>query len=194
MATHSGVLAWRIPGMAEPGGLPSMGLHRVGHDWSDLAASNDQGFLGGLVVKHPPTRQEMKETLTGSTPGRGNGNTLQYSCLGNSMNRGARRAIVHGVSESDMTEYVHTHISYDQQQLWPESLRIFLLSSHCFSSRFCNTFKLRRGFWPYSHLHLLLTKEVGISQRELILNRECLPVIPFDSVTQDWKSDSHRGQ
>ena len=32
MATHSGVLAWRIPGTAEPGGLPSMGLHRAGHD------------------------------------------------------------------------------------------------------------------------------------------------------------------
>ena len=38
MATHSGVLAWRIPGTEEPGGLPSMGSHRVGHDWSDLAA------------------------------------------------------------------------------------------------------------------------------------------------------------
>ena len=32
MATHSRVLAWRIPGMAEPGGLPSVGLHRVGHN------------------------------------------------------------------------------------------------------------------------------------------------------------------
>ena len=32
MASHSSVLAWRIPGMAEPGGLPSMGSHRVGHD------------------------------------------------------------------------------------------------------------------------------------------------------------------
>ena len=32
MATHSSVLAWRIPGMGEPGGLPSLGLHRVGHD------------------------------------------------------------------------------------------------------------------------------------------------------------------
>ena len=32
MTTHSSVLAWRIPGMGEPGGLPSMGLHRVGHD------------------------------------------------------------------------------------------------------------------------------------------------------------------
>ena len=32
MATHSSILAWRIPGTREPGGLPSMGLHRVGHD------------------------------------------------------------------------------------------------------------------------------------------------------------------
>ena len=39
MATHSSVLAWKIPGMEEPGGLPSMGLHRVGHDWSNLAAA-----------------------------------------------------------------------------------------------------------------------------------------------------------
>ena len=38
MATHCSVLAWRIPGTGEPGGLPSMGLHRIGHDWSDLAA------------------------------------------------------------------------------------------------------------------------------------------------------------
>ena len=37
MATPSHVLAWRIPGMAEPGGLPSMRSHRVGHDWSNLA-------------------------------------------------------------------------------------------------------------------------------------------------------------
>ena len=39
MATHSSVLAWRIPGTGVPGGLPSMGSHRVGHDWSDLAAA-----------------------------------------------------------------------------------------------------------------------------------------------------------
>ena len=39
MAIHCSVLAWRIPGMAEPGGLPSMGSHRVGHDWSDFAAA-----------------------------------------------------------------------------------------------------------------------------------------------------------
>ena len=39
MATHSNVLAWRIPGTGEPGGLPSMGLHSVGRNWSDLAAA-----------------------------------------------------------------------------------------------------------------------------------------------------------
>ena len=39
MATHSSVFAWRIPGTGEPGGLPSMGSHRVGHDWSGLAAA-----------------------------------------------------------------------------------------------------------------------------------------------------------
>ena len=39
MATHSSVLTWRIPGPGEPGGLPSMGSHRVGHDWSNLAAA-----------------------------------------------------------------------------------------------------------------------------------------------------------
>ena len=39
MATHSSVPAWRIPGTGKPGELPSMGSHRVGHDWSDLAAA-----------------------------------------------------------------------------------------------------------------------------------------------------------
>ena len=39
MATHSSVLGWRIPGTGEPGGLPSVGSHRVGHDRSDLAAA-----------------------------------------------------------------------------------------------------------------------------------------------------------
>ena len=39
MATHSNILAWRIPGKEEPGGLLSLGSHRVGHDRSDLAAT-----------------------------------------------------------------------------------------------------------------------------------------------------------
>ena len=46
MASHSSILAWRIPGMGEPGELPSMGLHRVGHNWSDLAAAAAAGHTG----------------------------------------------------------------------------------------------------------------------------------------------------
>ena len=44
MAPHSSTLAWKIPWMEEPGGLPSMGSHRVGHDWSDLAAACQRMF------------------------------------------------------------------------------------------------------------------------------------------------------
>ena len=50
MATHSSVLAWRIPGTGEPGRLPSMGSHRVGHNWSDLAAAAATGFSVLAIV------------------------------------------------------------------------------------------------------------------------------------------------
>ena len=50
MATHSSALAWRISGTAEPGELPSMGSHRVGHDWSDLAAPAAVGYGGFSLV------------------------------------------------------------------------------------------------------------------------------------------------
>ena len=46
MATHSSVLAWRIPGTREPGGLPSMGLHRVGYDCSDLSSRSSRNYSG----------------------------------------------------------------------------------------------------------------------------------------------------
>ena len=55
METHSSVLAWRIPGTGEPGGLLSMGSHRVGHDLSDLTAA-----AIALMVKHLPAMQETK--------------------------------------------------------------------------------------------------------------------------------------
>ena len=48
MATHSSVLAWRIPGTGEPVGLLSMGSHRVGHDWSDLASA---AAISGCFLK-----------------------------------------------------------------------------------------------------------------------------------------------
>ena len=62
MATHSSVLAWRIPGMGEPGWLLSMGSHRVGHDWSDLAQHSIWAWYwlgkGKLPCRdHPPAVQ-----------------------------------------------------------------------------------------------------------------------------------------
>ena len=47
LATHSTILAWRIPGTGEPGGLPAVGSHRVGHNWSDLAAAATYHWLSG---------------------------------------------------------------------------------------------------------------------------------------------------
>ena len=52
MATHSTVLAWRIPGTGEPGGLPSTGSHRVGHDCSDLAAAIVTHGLSHTALYH----------------------------------------------------------------------------------------------------------------------------------------------
>ena len=50
MATRSSVLAWRIPGTGEPGGLASMGSHRVRHDWSDLAVAGQNTGVGSLSI------------------------------------------------------------------------------------------------------------------------------------------------
>ena len=69
MAPHSSALAWRIPGTGEPGGLPSMGSHRVGHDRSNLAAAvaapnlhKGQGdFLNTCI--HPPGSAIKEEVI-----------------------------------------------------------------------------------------------------------------------------------
>ena len=59
MATHSSVLAWRIPGTGESGGLPSLGSHRVGHDRSDLAAAANKqtGMTTSFKPELPPPPQ-----------------------------------------------------------------------------------------------------------------------------------------
>ena len=51
MATHSSVIAWRIPGTGEPGGLPSMGLHRVGHDL-EQQQQGEENFLNMIKIIH----------------------------------------------------------------------------------------------------------------------------------------------
>ena len=124
MATHSSVLAWRIPGTGEFGGLPSMGSHRVGHDWSHLAAAaaaterrrqwhptpvllpgKSHGWRS-LVGCSPWGRYESDTTeqlhfhFSLSCIGEGNGNPLQCSCLENPRDGGAWWAAVYGVSQS----------------------------------------------------------------------------------------------
>ena len=117
MATHSSVLAWRIPGMGEPGGLQSMGSHRVksmGSHRVRSMGSHSQvpgvaqsrkrlkrlssssrpmlGFSGGSVVKNSPTNAgDPKDSDSmakwGRSPGVGNDNSFQYCCLENSIAR-----------------------------------------------------------------------------------------------------------
>ena len=84
MATHSSILAWRIPWTEELGRLQSMGSQRVGHNWA---------------------------TKT-HTPGEGNGNPSQYSCLGSPTHRGVWRATAHGASKSrtQLSKHTHTHL------------------------------------------------------------------------------------
>ena len=90
MASHSSVLAWRIPGMGEPCGLLSMGSHRVGHDWCDLAvaaATYMEGFTGGSAGKESTCSVGDLGSIPGlgRCPGEENGYPLQYSSLKNSM-------------------------------------------------------------------------------------------------------------
>ena len=65
MATHSSVLAWRIPGTGKPGGLLSMGSHRVRHDWSDLAAGNELPFFSQFTSSYKVTRITLCYTVVG---------------------------------------------------------------------------------------------------------------------------------
>ena len=96
MATHSSVLAWRIPGTGEPGGLPSMELHRVGHDWNDLAvavARCGRSEFDPCVGKVPWRRKWYPTAVL--LPGKSRG---WRSLVGYSQR---------GRKESDMTERLH---------------------------------------------------------------------------------------
>ena len=113
MATHSSVLAWRIPGTGEPGGLPSMASRRVGHDWSDLAAA-----VAAVVKNTPANAGDIRDVgwipRSGRSPGGGHGNPFQYSCLENPMDGGAWQTAVHGVAKSrTRLKQLSTHTCYN---------------------------------------------------------------------------------
>ena len=91
-------------------------------EWFHTLRSSEadaQGFPGGPVVKYPPANRVDSRDLgwisgSGISPWVGNGNPLQYSCLGNPLDRGAWWATVCGITELDMNEWqgcTHTHTS-----------------------------------------------------------------------------------
>ena len=67
IATHSSVLAWRIPGTGHPGGLPSMGLHRAGHDWRDLVVAAYPTKSRGLRNPAPHTKKNWQPNFQHSS-------------------------------------------------------------------------------------------------------------------------------
>ena len=119
MATHSSILAWKTPWTEEPGRLQSMGFQRVRHNqatnnnsthdlrvcirfhqiWPVLRHSWDS-LVAQTVKRLPAMREPLVRSPGREDPREGNGTPLQYSCLENSMDGGARWATVHGVAKS----------------------------------------------------------------------------------------------
>ena len=130
MATHSSILAWRIPWSEEPGGLQSMELQR--HDWSDLACMHAVYFPAGTMVKNLPANSEDTRDMSlipGSWRSFGgkHDDPLLYSCLENSMDREAWQAMVHRVAKSPTQLKwlsMHSYVCYLEK-------RCIHLSVHC---------------------------------------------------------------
>ena len=102
--------------IGKPGVLQSMGLQRVGHNWVTALKWTYiwMGFPGGVLVKCPPANTGDKGSIprSGRFPEVGNGNPLQYSCLGNPMDSGAWWATVHGVAKSQTQLSTQALIDY----------------------------------------------------------------------------------
>ena len=106
MATHSSILAWIIPWTLEPGGLQSMGSQRIRHDLATIqqAVFKYLSCIIGSEGKVFACNAGDPSLIPGSGRSLEEGNSypLQYSCLGNPMDRGAWWATVHGVAKSQM--------------------------------------------------------------------------------------------
>ena len=148
MATPSSTLAWRIPGTGAPGGLPSMGSHRVGHDWSNLAAAAwiVMGFPDDPAGKESAfsegdTGDASAMSGSGTSLEGGNGNTLQYSCLENPLDQGAWWATIQRVAKSQTQlstiPFIHSFIHsclFSFKSIKLKLLWIFLI---CFGEFTC---------------------------------------------------------
>ena len=124
MATHSSVLAWRILGTGEPSGLPSMGLHRVGHNWSDLVAA-----AAGIWDPSGPGIKLMSPALAGgfSTSGPLGSPAVLYLNIdlrGHDMTEQLKwtelnwRGHGHSPSLADIVCSLHSSRIHSSTQLW----------------------------------------------------------------------------
>ena len=116
MATHSSILAWRIPLTKEPGGLQSLGLQRVGHNWVTIwrrqwhptpvllpgkpHGTEEPGRLQSMGSLSQTRLSDFTFHFSLSCIGEGNGNPLQCSCLENVRDGGAWWAAISGVTQS----------------------------------------------------------------------------------------------
>ena len=117
MATHSSVLAWRSPWTEEPGGLQSIGSHRVGHDRAPSAACDICGLPWWCSGKETTCQAGDLGSIPGSerSPGEGNGSPLWYSCLEKPWTEEPSRLQPLGSQESDAelankTTTIHPYI------------------------------------------------------------------------------------
>ena len=120
MAPHSSVLAWRIPGTGEPGRLPSMGLHRIGHNWSNLAAAAWAwlGFPDGSMIKNLPANAGVagdasSTSGSGRSPGVGNANPTPVFLPGKSHGQKPGRLVMGSwrVGHDWVTEHAHMNLA-----------------------------------------------------------------------------------
>ena len=133
MVTHPCILGWKIPWKDEPGGLPSMGLHRVGHDWSDLAAAAEHWTRRAFNVGGVPYETGYSDMTCHSVWGGsiicvhymctrrkvdGGGGLVTKSCLTlcNLMDCSPPGSSVHGILQARILEWVA--VSFSRGSSW----------------------------------------------------------------------------
>ena len=127
MATHSSILSWKTPWTEKPAGLQCIGSQRVKHRWATKHICKDTALPRWHSGKESACqwgRRKRREfnPWSGRSPGVGNGNPLQYSCLGNPIDRGAWRATVHKVAKSRirLSDWAHSHVRPFGYKDWVE--------------------------------------------------------------------------
>ena len=153
MATHSSILAWRIPRTEEPSGLPSMGSHRVRHDWSDLAAAaaaaGSWGPLSyGQLVRNAGTKldlwlvPEVESGLMGLNSVPVESDAISQSCptLCNPLDCNSPGSSVHRISQGRILDGVA--ISFSRGSSWARNQTL-----HCRQILYGLSHLCKNGVW-----------------------------------------------